>query len=41
MEGAAPFGEQQLILHTSRTLETSLDVARPAFERAQELGRQG
>jgi hypothetical protein len=38
MEGGALFGEPQMILHTSRTLDTTLDVARPAFHRAVDVG---
>jgi hypothetical protein len=40
MEGGRLFGEEQMILHTSRTLDTTLDVARPAFQRAKEHGLQ-
>lgn len=41
MDGRRLFGEPQLILHTARTLETTLDIVRPAFERARELWQQG
>lgn len=40
-EGAALFGEPQTILHTSRTLSTTLDVAKPAMHRADDLKAAG
>lgn len=38
VDGPKLFGEPQTILHTSRTLATTLDVARPAMKRAKDVG---
>lgn len=38
VDGGRLFGEEQTILHTSRTLGTTLDVGRPAMKRAKDLG---
>jgi hypothetical protein len=38
VQGARLFGEEQTILHTSRTVGTTLDVARLAMKRARDVG---
>lgn len=38
VDGQRLFGEEQTILHTSRTVGTTLDVARPAMKRARDVG---